>query len=110
MNIKYPIEYIEVNISVFVFSNLFYGIEIMACQKLPDILSTASREPPMLICYYSCFSCSSVKKSIVNSMVFKTSDSRTRLSGFEAQLCRLLAVGPWASDFPLCVSVSWWYQ
>ena len=107
MNIKYPVEYIEVNISVFVFSNLFYGIVIMACQKLLDILSTASREPLILICcYYSCFSCSSFKKSIVNSVVFKTSDSRTRLSGFEGQLCRLLAVGPWASDFPLCVSVS----
>lgn len=32
MNIKYPVEHVKVNISVFIFSNLFYCIVIIACQ------------------------------------------------------------------------------
>lgn len=36
MNIKYPVEHVKVNIAFLTFTNLFYGIVIMACQKLPD--------------------------------------------------------------------------
>lgn len=49
MNIKYPVEHVKVNISFFIFSNLFCGIVIMACQKLPDIFWTASRVTYLLL-------------------------------------------------------------
>lgn len=64
MNIKYLVEYVKVNISFFIFSNLFWGIVIMACQKL---LTYFEQLPESLTCCYSCFPFSSIKKSIVNS-------------------------------------------
>lgn len=64
MNIKYPVEHVKVNIAFLTFTNLFYGIVIMACQKLPDTFWTASR---VIICCYFCFPFSSLKKSIVDT-------------------------------------------
>lgn len=43
MNIKYAVEHVKINISVFIFSNLFCGGVIVACQKLPDAFRAASR-------------------------------------------------------------------
>ena len=76
-----------------------YGIVIMACQKLPDIFSTVSRELLILTCC-CCFSCSSVKKSTVNIHVVLK--SRTpgpaclELHGRSATY----SCGTWASDVP----------